>query len=308
MRIMSGAAVRGRLIERLEPRAVIAYAAVVAGLAFALSSPIYLAILAASVWIVIAAAGARRAAWPYAAAGAVAAVGVAVLNPLVSRQGAAVLWEGPVLPVVGRFAITAEACAFGVAMGLRILVVISAWALYATAVDPDAALRVLGRVSFGSALIMALAVRLFPAMTSDARRIMDAQRSRGLRLDTGTRRARVIARRPIVDCLLLTSLERAVQIAESMESRGYGRGARTSVSLPSWQPRDWLLGLAALGALACGVAAAAAGSGRLEYYPLTPSLVVPADLGLVPALTILLIFPALLAWGWTRSHWLRSRI
>lgn len=308
MRTATGPAVSGRLIERLEPRAVMTYAVVIAILAFVLSNPVYLAVLALSVWLLIAAAGALRASRMYATAGAVAAVSVAVLNPLISRQGVTVLWEGPVLPVVGQFNITAEACAFGVGMGLRLFVVISAFALYATAVNPDAALRVLGRVSFGSALIMALAVRLFPAMTTDAKRIMDAQRSRGLRLDTGTRRARVAARKPIVDCLLLTSLERAVQIAESMESRGYGRTGRTSASLPSWQLRDWLVAAAALGALALGMAAAVFGPGRFEYYPALTGPVGPADAGLLPALAALLIFPALLAWGWMRSHWLRSRI
>lgn len=299
---------RGEAIERLEARSMMLYAAVLVILAFMLSSPVYLAALAASIWIVLLVTGLAEKCKIYLVAGFVGAAGVALLNPLVSRVGMTVLWQGPVLPVVGRFNVTAEAIAFGLGMALRLACVVSAFALYATAVSPDAALKILSRISFGSALILALAVRLFPAMTVDAARIMDAQRSRGLRLDTGNLGRRVLARGPIVDCLLLRSLERAVQVAESMESRGYGRARRSAVPLEPWRPRDWLVAATTGGALALGVALTLAGPGRFEYYPLLSSPVHRADLAGVPALVGLTTFPAMLAWGWTRSHWLRSRI
>lgn len=299
---------RGNLIAGLDARAIMLQAGTVAVLSFVLSNPLYLGVLAASVWLVIAAAGLAHRCRPYLAGGLLGAASIAVINPLVSRQGLTVLWQGPVLPVIGRLNITAEAVAFGGGMGLRMLCVVSAFALYSTAVNPDVALRILARLSFGSALVMALAVRLLPTMAGDARRIMDAQRARGLRMDAGGWRRRVAARKPVIDCLLLTSLERAVQTAESMESRGYGRAGRTSIPLGAWQPRDWIVVVPALAALAAGAVLAAAGPGRFAYYPLLANPAGRSDLLLLPVFGLILAVPGMFSWGWDRSHWLRSRI
>jgi energy-coupling factor transport system permease protein len=293
--------------ERLDPRAVLAYLAAVSACAFTLAHPAYLAALAVSIWAVVASTSTWRAYRTYLVFGAVAALGTLLLNPLVSRAGLTVLWNGPVLPVAGHVTVTAEAVAFGLGMGLRLFCVAGVFALYSTAVDPDAVFRLVAPLSAGSALLLALTVRLFPAIARDAERIMDAQRCRGQRLDAGGRLARVAARIPVLDSLLLTSLERAMQIAESLESRGYGRPGRTRIRLARLEPRDRLLLAASAVTLAFGVALAL-GPARYAYYPLLPDPARPMDLALAPALALLVAFPTVLAWGWTLSHWLRSRV
>jgi energy-coupling factor transport system permease protein len=293
--------------ERLDPRAVLAYLAAVSACAFTLAHPAYLAALAASIWIVVGSTSRWRAYRPYLMFGAAAALATLVINPLVSRAGLTVLWDGPVLPVVGHMAVTAEAIGFGVGMGLRLFCVAGVFALYSTAVDPDAVFRLVAPLSAGSALLLALTVRLFPTVARDAERIMDAQRCRGQRLDSGGRLAKVAARIPVLDSLLLTSLERAMQIAESLESRGYGRPGRTRVRLAALEPRDLLLLAASALTLALGVALAL-GPARYAYYPLLPDPARPVDLALAPLLALSVAFPTFLAWGWTRSRWLRSRV
>ncbi len=299
---------RQNLIDRLDARAVMLHCGVVAVLAFVLSSPLFLAALVVGVWLLVAAAGLLRECRPQLIAGASMAAAIVVANPLVSREGSTLLLRGPILPVIGRFTVSAEAVVFGFAMGLRLLAVLGAFALYSTALDADATARLLSRISFGSALIVALAARLFPAMTRDATRIADAQRCRGARLDGGSTRQRILARRPLLDSLLLTSLERAVQIAESMESRGYGRKPRSRLPLARWQPKDWLVAGGSLISFALGLSLAIGGVSSFEYYPALRGSGSGLAVAYAVAFASVLAAPSLLVRGWDKSAWLRSRI
>jgi energy-coupling factor transport system permease protein len=61
------------------------------------------------------------------------------------------------------------------------------------------------------------------------------------------------ARGQLVSPLVAGSLERALNLAESMEARGFGRAGRTRMPSPAWRARDWAVALFAL-ALPVGVA------------------------------------------------------
>jgi len=287
---------------RPDARAVLPWLAVLIGLAFTLSHPMYLGALAVATWTVVALTSPWRDARPYLSFGLMSGLGVFLINPIVSRMGTTVVFAGPVLPILGRFTVTAEAVAFGFGMALRLLTVSGGFAFLSAAVDPDAALRVLSPLSSGSALILALTVRLFPTMARDAARIADAQRARGRRFDTGTLAARVAARLPVVDSLLMTSLERSMQIAESMESRGYGRPGRTNLRPSALAGRERLALVLSAAALVSGIALAI-GPASFAYYPVLPDLARRADLVFSIGLGVLAAAAPLSAWRWTRSHW-----
>jgi energy-coupling factor transport system permease protein len=74
-----------------------------------------------------------------------------------------------------------------------------------------------------SAMTAALTLRFIPSITSDAKSVLDAQRSRGLNLSRHglIKRAKLMASLAIP--VMVYSLERSLNIAESMESRGYTR-------------------------------------------------------------------------------------
>ena len=81
---------------------------------------------------------------------------------------------------------------FGALAGLRVLVVVLAFALYSAVVDPDACCGALRRVAPRSALTASLATRMVPLLARDAERMREAYgaaRGRG-RARTG-RRARL---------------------------------------------------------------------------------------------------------------------
>lgn len=283
------------------------YVAVLSVSVFVLTDPIYLAAACLGILVAVAGTGALRASRTLLGFGAASALVAVVVNPLFSHQGVTILIPVPLTLAGQRLDITAEAVAFGVAMGLRLFALIAAAAFWTAASDPDKSMRLMARLSFRSALLTSLGARLIPTLVSDTERVMDAQRSRGLRLDEGGRLERLRARAPVLDAAVLSSLERTTQLAESMESRGFGRGQRSRMRPEPWAPRDRLVALAVL-ALVGVCAAVALGPARYDFYPLLTSPLGAADLAFMPAYALLIALPGLLSWGWKRSLWLRSSL
>jgi energy-coupling factor transport system permease protein len=97
-------------------------------------------------------------------------------------------------------------------------------------------------------LAAVLATRLVPTLERDATGLVEAVRGRGLEI-TGLR-----SRAGLVSPLVAGSLERALNLAESMEARGFGRPGRTRAPRPSWTWLDWTA-VGAGGLLLAGAAA-----------------------------------------------------
>ena len=104
--------------------------------------------------------------------------------------------------------------------GLRLTALALAFAAYALLLDHD---RLVSSAGFArrSALAVALATRLVPSLERDARGLAEAVRGRGVRLEG----ARGYA--TLVSPLVAGSLERASNLAEAMEARGFGRPGTT---------------------------------------------------------------------------------
>jgi energy-coupling factor transport system permease protein len=266
-------------------RAVVASAwcVVVAIVALSFDHPLVLGALLA---IVLAAAAAARVgrrvvrsllfALPFA-------IVIGVVNPLVVREGLTVIARLGTVPVFGALDITAEATAYGGVLGLRALVIVGCFALHSAAVNPDDLLRAFRRVSFRSALTAALATRLVPVLARDARRLYDAQRC--LAGEPAPRRA-------VFRAVASGALDRAVDVAATLEVRGYGAARRA----PRGGGRPWsrhdLAFAAAAGALAAlGIAAAMLGWEPFEAYPRTLAPFEPGVLALAVGLLACALLP-----------------
>jgi energy-coupling factor transport system permease protein len=218
---------------------------------------------------------------------------VALVNPLVSREGLTVLIAGPAVPVLGRLDITLEAVVFGCVAGARVLVVILAFALYSAAVDPDEVLRLFRGVSFRSALTASLATRLVPVLGRDAERLSDAYELRAARPLERGRLTRVRRAATLTRALTAGALERAIDIAAALEVRGFGSAParRSSRAQRPWSRHDLAFGAAAVaivGAASLGLAAGVAG---FEPYPLLRIDAGAIDFGLALAFAALLVAP-----------------
>jgi len=161
-----------------------------------------------------------------------------VINALVSREGATLIWRGPRLAVLGRLDITLEAIAYGAGMALRLSSVILAFSLLSIFVDADRVLGMLKGSGMKSALLTAITLKLLPVAVGDAKEILDAQRSRGMVKDSGGKLEIIRSRLPTLGRLLQVALDRAVGLAEAMESRAYGAGKRTSFTESNFSSGD----------------------------------------------------------------------
>ena len=170
---------------------------------------------------------------------------VVLLTPFVETIGSHPLWTGPTVPVLGRLDITNEELRNGLFQGLRLTAVALAFAAYALLLDHD---RLVQGAGFArrSVLAIALATRLVPTLERDAGGLVEALRGRGVEV-TGLRgRARLLSP------LLAGSLERALNLAEAMEARGYGRPGATRALRPGWTTRDRAALAAAVALVAIG--------------------------------------------------------
>jgi energy-coupling factor transport system permease protein len=187
------------------------------------------------------------------------------------------------VPVFGQLDITAEATAYGGVLALRALVVIACFALHSAAVDPDDLLRAFRRISFRSALTAALATRLVPVLARDARRLDDAQRCLA-----GER----APRRAIVRAVAAGALDRAVDVATTLEVRGYGTARRPprGGGRP-WSRHDLAFAASAAGLVAVGIGAHVAGTEAFASYPTFVAPAGPAQIALCAVLAVCALLP-----------------
>ena len=210
---------------------------------------------------------------------------IALVNPFVVRDGITVFARLGEVPPFGQVDLTVEALVYGLLLGARVVGVVLACALLTAAVDPDEVLRLFRRVSFRSALTAALAVRLVPVLARDGRRLAQAARCR----------PRPAARPAVLRAVATSALDRAVDVAATLEVRGYGSrmpaaGRRRSGGAP-WSRHDLAFGAAGIALLVLGAGAKLAGVAEFSAYPRLEAPVGPAEAGLCATLVLVALLP-----------------
>ena len=272
-------------LHRAPAGVAILFLGALALVAFAYSSPIVL--LAAGLAVIACglAAGARRAVIASLRLALPLLVLMTAINVLVSHRGETLLVRGWQLPVLGQTDITLESIAAGATIGLRIVVVVLAFGVYSACVNPDRVLRGLRPVARRSALTAALVSRMVPLAAADLGRLREAAVLRGPGAEPAGRAA--LARR-----LVEGSLDRAIDVAATLELRGHSLGAAPPRERPPGAPRPFaLLAIAAVLILAAGAAGVAAGTGSFETYPRVAVEADAATLALAAVLPLLALLP-----------------
>jgi energy-coupling factor transport system permease protein len=230
----------------LRPAAAAALLAGLAAAALLATRTVSVALIAAVLLLVCLRAPADRRRL-YLVGALLSGLAVVVLTPFVETIGSHPIWTGPTVPVLGQLDITREELHNGLFQGLRLTAVALAFAAYALLLDHDRLVQAAG-FARRSVLTVALATRLVPTLERDASGLVESLRGRGLEVRGVRGRARLL--RP----LLAGSLERALNLAEAMEARGYGLPGATRATRPRWSALDRLAlvvaaMLVALGAL-----------------------------------------------------------
>lgn len=140
-----------------------------------------------------------------------------VFNALTVHVGQTVLWTLPRDVPILSGSITLEAAVFGASSGFTIVLLILIFSRFSLAIDYASMLRLMPSALFEMGLMISISFTLIPNMRRAWRDIRHTQALRGHRIqgirDLG----------PLVVPLVVNGLERALTLAEAMESRGYAR-------------------------------------------------------------------------------------
>jgi energy-coupling factor transport system permease protein len=178
----------------------------------------------------------------------------AALWPLFVREGAPVL-------SLGAFFLTAEGILYGAALGIRLAAMVMAGVVFisTTSIEEFAAgLRRLG-LPFPVSFAFSTAFRLVPTFLGSAASVVQAQRSRGLDLESGGPVARLRRHLPLLVPIFVNAVRSSDLLAMALESRGFGRRERSEYLQLRLRPADWMT------MLACAALEAAALYARLRF-------------------------------------------
>ncbi len=258
-------------------------------------NPLYLLIVLLAVGAVIAA---RRADAPSGPWKTFIGLGLTfvfistVYNILISHYGETELLTLPSwIPLIGG-PLTLEAAVFGLTFGLTFLAGLLAFAALNMAVGTGELLRILPNSLRGASTVISVSLNFIPATVTAAGEISQAQTIR--RLDYGSGFfGRIRKAGAVFVPLVITGLEKAVVMAESMESRAYGGGDTTKLKRVRrpWTAGDYLLVAIAVTVVTVMLSCLISGTGWLIYSPY-PKLAMPGFNPVVGLVLALLAAPA----------------
>ena len=247
-------------LQAASPAATVVYLGSLIAVAFLYSNPIVLAATGVALVLAGRLAGARTAVRAALWMGVTLALLIVVVNALVVSRGETVLARLGEWPILGQVDVTAEAIAAGAVLGLRAAVVMVAFAVYSACVDPDRVLRALRPLAGRSALTATLVSRLVPVAAADAARLRDAAKLRG----PG---AAPVGKAPLARRLLAGSLDRAVDVAATLELRGYSLDAPRAKNRSSRSRYDRRFYATGVAVLLAAIAGKLLGFDAFSEYP-----------------------------------------
>ena len=166
-------------------------------------------------------------------------VAISLINPLFSIYGEHVLFTWP----WGR-PYTLEALCYGCVLGAMFVSILTWFATYNEVMTSDKFLYCFGRFAPSVSLILTMVLRLVPSFQKKTGQIAGARKCIGKSVESGTKKEKVEHGMTIVSALTSWALEGGIVMADSMRSRGFGTGKRTSFSLYRFGKREkGLLGL-----------------------------------------------------------------
>jgi energy-coupling factor transport system permease protein len=236
--------------QRIDPRTKLAVLGTAFVLALLFNNPLYLAVLLA----------------------VVVGLGLWAQLPLKSFRGyllfsiwflflGMLIWpfyinQGPVVLHLGSTKFTSDGLLFGMAMGLRVALMITTAGIWMMATSPQH--MTLGLLRLGlpykAGMAMSATIRFVPLINAERSTIVEAQRARGLDLSRGNPLQRAVRYVAVIGPMLVRALDLAQSLALAMEARAFGaRNSRTSITEISLKKVDWTIILICLFLIAAAI-------------------------------------------------------
>lgn len=230
---------RGTFLQKLHPTAVVMLIGTYIVSFLVIKNPIYLIMVVSSLLVMAILDGSLKEIMDYGKIAAPFVIIMMIVNPLLVRNGSTVLYRGTInFPVIGALRITLEAIVYGIFMGVRIMCVTCAFGFGNMIINADRSFAYFSKYLKKSALLMSMTINLFPRLMREHSRIIEVEKMRGNSPKEGNMRKKIKGQGNIINILFLSSVEDSIDMAESMYSRGYGTGKRSSYFLEKVRKED----------------------------------------------------------------------
>lgn len=217
---------------------------------------------------------------------------ITIINPIVNRQGETILFYYTATRYV-----TMEALIYGILMGFMLSSVILWFSCYNHIMTSDKFVYLFGKLAPAISLIFSMVMRFVPNYKMQLAKISDGQKCIGRDVSNGTAKEKVRHGIKMVSIMFTWALENAIDSADSMRSRGYGIGGRSTFSIYRFDRRDAAAALTLLAITALVLTGAAMGKCSIEMYPHIV-MAQPDGMGLVTYLAYgaLCFYPIVIEW------------
>ena len=217
-----------------------------------------------------------------------------IMNPFFNERGRHLLF------VLNEHRVTVEAVVYGGMNALSIIGVIGLFVSFNIVMTPNKLLFLFAKILPQFAVLLMLTLRFIPLMRRRLEEISLIQKSKGISVSHGKWGTRVRTGMLYVQTLLTYSLEEAIQTADSMKARGYGKGMRTSYEYFKFRKSDAVATLFLLGLFSFIIVGRLSGFGFLTIYPIMEQWQISKmDLELLICYFLFLSFPLLVEAGGT---------
>ncbi|HBE79916.1 MAG TPA: energy-coupling factor transporter transmembrane protein EcfT [Firmicutes bacterium] len=250
---------KGSFVHRLNPLTKLFWSVTLMTLSFFFRDPRMLAGLFFSIVAVAYMAGILKEMWP-AFKGLLIVAGLFILFQIFFiADGKTILVLIPGIQIghvkgIGR--ITDQGLWGCLAMGARMMVIAASFpVLMGTTKIKDLVVVLVEKlkIPYTYAFMFVTSLRFIPTLMQEMDQIMQAQCSRGHRLDEQNFFKKFLSLCPLAIPLIVTSVKKAERLAISMETRGFGIGARTYLYRNDFRPIDIMVNIALTFILATGL-------------------------------------------------------
>lgn len=238
-------------IHKMDPRAKIgAMLLMLVAIFFPAGWPGYAVLFAACTVLILSAKLSFRYVWKSLKPMLVMMCFLLIINILVVKTGTALF-------SIGSFSIYSDALLQTAYIVVRLLLMIMVTTTLTATTKPldmtlgiEDLLQPFGKIGLPYheiAMLISIALRFIPDLIDETNRILKAQESRGVDMQEGKLREKVMAILSLIVPLFVSAFQRAEDLANAMEARGYAPGEpRTRYKVLKMRSADWaLLGFAA---------------------------------------------------------------
>lgn len=161
---------------------------------------------------------------------------LSVINPFFNKYGQTVIFTY----FSGRV-YTLEALYYGMALGSMFISILCWFACYNSVMTSDKFLYIFGKIIPSISLILTMVLRLVPRFEQKILQIANARKCVGRSVEGGTKKQKAESGLAILSIVTSWALEGSIITADSMKSRGYGSGKRTSFAIYRFDIRDKIM-------------------------------------------------------------------